>query len=150
MLAGVFDVVDGAVARRTSAECAFGSNLDSLADLVSFGAAPALVVFLSLLHVVPVAGIGACLGFVLCGAWRLARFPLVRNARHFVGLPIPAAGVIAAVLAALGPPPGLMLAVTLALALLMVSAAPFPTPDSLHRLRRPRDAEATAPSVVRE
>jgi CDP-diacylglycerol--serine O-phosphatidyltransferase len=116
------------VARRTNSECELGSNLDSLADLVSFGVAPALVVYLSALRSLPVAGIGACLAFVLCGAWRLARFQAgERSRRHFVGLSIPPAGVIAVTLAAWSPPRGLVLAIVITLSLLMVSRLPFPT-----------------------
>ncbi|MDP8943782.1 MAG: CDP-diacylglycerol--serine O-phosphatidyltransferase [Actinomycetota bacterium] len=136
-VAAVLDVVDGMVARRSRAECEFGANLDSLADLVTFGAAPAFTLYLSALEGVPVAGIGACLAFLLCGAWRLARFPLAAKSRwYFVGLPIPLAGVIVMTLAALAPSTGVILGVTLALALLMVSVLPFPTWSELARLAR--------------
>ena len=141
--AGVLDGADGLLARRSHAECEFGARLDSLADLVSFGAAPAFAIYLSVLEAVPVAGVGACLAILLCGARRLARFPLVANSRrHFVGLPIPLAGGVVAVVAALGPPAGLALGATLALALLMVSVLPFPTPWALLRPgRAPRRVE---------
>ena len=141
--AAVLDVVDGLLARRSRDESEFGANLDSLADLLSFGAAPALALYLSLLDEMPVAGIGACLAFLLCGAWRLARYPLVSNSRwHFVGLPIPAGGVIVAALATLRPATGLAVGVTLALALLMVSVVKCPTWNELARLARgPRRVE---------
>lgn len=135
-VAAAFDLADGIVARRTEEQGAFGSRLDGLADLVSFGAAPALMLYLGPLHSLPVVGIGSCLGFLVSGAWRLARFPLVASTHHFVGLPIPPAGVIAAVMVALGPPPGGALAATLALTVLMVSAVRFPTLSSARRLRR--------------
>jgi CDP-diacylglycerol---serine O-phosphatidyltransferase len=136
-VAAVLDWVDGFVARRSRAESEFGAQLDSLADLVSFGVAPAITIYLSVLEAVPVAGIGACLGFVLCGAWRLARFSLACDSGgFFVGLPIPVAGVIVAALATWGPPAGLALAVTLLLTLLMVSALPFPTLPQLAQLGR--------------
>src|SRR3712207_9439439 len=91
-------MLDGAAARRAGNENAFGTNLDSLADVVSFGAAPALALYMSSLYVVPVVGVAACLLFFLCGAWRLARFSTCKNPLYFVGCPIPGAGVLVAVL----------------------------------------------------
>lgn len=136
-VAAVLDSVDGLVARRSDTECELGSQLDSLADLVSFGVAPALIVYFSVLHSVPVAGIGACLAFVLCGAWRLARFQIGAQSRsHFVGVPIPPAGVTAVTFAVWHPPRGLTLGVVLALSLLMVSRMPFATLAEFARPRR--------------
>ena len=136
--AAVLDAIDGPVARRTSVSERFGRNLDSLADVVSFGVAPALMLDRGVLQAVSVVGTGACLTFLLAGAWRLARFPLVEDRDRFVGMPIPPAGVIAAAMAVLALPAALALAVTLVLALLMVSAIPFPTLAALRRLGRPR------------
>jgi len=136
--AAVFDSIDGLVARLTKSECEFGSQLDSLADLVSFGVAPALAVYLSTLNSLPVVGIAACLGFVLCGGWRLARFQIDEESRRrFVGLSIPPAGVIAVVLATVNLPRGLTLAIVAVLSLLMVSRLPFPTLAELRRLTPP-------------
>ncbi len=138
-VAAALDSVDGLIARRSRAESEFGAQLDSLADLVSFGAAPAITVYLSVLEAVPVAGIGACLGFVLCGAWRLARFSLAGTpSRFFVGLPIPLAGLILVGLAILDPPAGLVLAVMLVVTFLMVTALPFPTLSEFAHLGRGR------------
>ncbi|MEW6635915.1 MAG: CDP-diacylglycerol--serine O-phosphatidyltransferase [Actinomycetota bacterium] len=138
-LAAGFDLLDGAFSRREPEPSAedevFGTNLDSLADLLSFGAAPAFALYLSTLHAIPV-GIAACLLFLLCGAFRLARFPLVKGEDRFVGLPIPPAGLLAALIAAVGPPAWLALAVTVALGALMVSTLPFPTPSALRRSLR--------------
>ena len=144
--AAILDLVDGPVARRTSVSQRFGCNLDSLADLVAFGVAPALMLYRGVLHTVPVVGTGACLVFLLAGAWRLARFPLVKDHHRFVGMPIPPAGVIAAAAATLAPPTALTLVLTLVLALLMVSAIPFPTLFTLRRLarRRRRGPSSTA------
>jgi CDP-diacylglycerol---serine O-phosphatidyltransferase len=144
VLAAGFDALDGVIARRGPGEGAFGSKLDSLADLVSFGAVPALTLYLALLNDLKVVGIAACLGFILCGAWRLARFPLVSNPHFFVGLPIPPAGVTAALIAAWGPPPVFALVITVALTLLMVSTLEFPT---LSSIRRGRDPEAIDSAV---
>ena len=151
-VAAVLDSVDGLLARRSPAESDFGAQLDSLADLVSFGVAPAITVYLSVLEAVPVAGIGACLGFMLCGAWRLARFSLAgASPRCFAGLPIPPAGLIVVGLATLDPPAGLALVVTLVVTLLMVSALPFPTLSGLGQLGRgPRRLEVEETRVSHE
>jgi CDP-diacylglycerol--serine O-phosphatidyltransferase len=135
VLAAVFDVLDGPVARRMGTDSEFGTNLDSLADLVSFGAAPAFALYWSSLYALPVVGLAACLGFFLCGAWRLARFSLCKNPLYFVGFPIPAAGVLAAILAALGPHPFLALPVVLILSVLMVGTIPFPTISGCRNLK---------------
>ena len=147
--AAVLDAVDGPIARRTSAPERFGCNLDSLADVVAFGVAPALMLERGVLHAVPFVGAGACFAFVLAGAWRLARFPLVEDRHRFVGLPIPPAGVIAAAAAALSLPGGLTLALTLALALLMVSTIPFPTLVALRHLAGRRRTGPTKAAVAR-
>lgn len=127
VLAGALDSLDGPLARRRASDGEFGTNLDSLADLVSFGAAPALALYLGSLHVLPGFGLAACLCFLLCGAWRLARFPLIKNPHRFTGLPIPPTGVLIAVLAVWAPTPILALVLTVALSVLMVSSLPFPT-----------------------
>ncbi len=134
-LAAVFDGFDGAMARRIGSEGEFGTNLDSLADVVSFGAVPAFALYWGSLYALPVVGLVACLIFFLCGAWRLARFSILKNPLYFVGFPIPAAGVLVAVLAALlaatSPHPFLALPVILALSFLMVCTVPFPTLSGL-------------------
>ncbi len=147
LAAGICDSLDGLAARRSGSECEFGSRLDSLADLVSFGAAPALVLYTGALDAVPVGGIGACLAFVLCGAWRLARFSLVENRHYFVGLPIPPAGVIAVLLGVSAAPPLAVCLIAVVLAGMMASTVPFPTLATLFRsLRRSstRDVQVTA------
>ena len=136
ILAAVFDVLDGPVARRMGTDSEFGTNLDSLADLVSFGAAPAFALYWSSLYALPVVGLAACLAFFLCGAWRLARFSLCKHPLYFVGCPIPTAGVLVALLAALGPHPFLALPIVFALSILMVGTLPVPT---LSGLRHPRE-----------
>lgn len=145
-VAAVCDALDGTIARRGPGQCAFGSELDSLADLVSFGAVPALALYLALLHDLEVIGIAACLGFLVCGAWRLARFPLVRNTDFFVGLPIPPAGVALAIVAAWGPPPAFALAVMVTLTVLMVSALEFPTLSAVRQRRRGDPIDEPSPA----
>ncbi len=126
-VAAACDSVDGIVARRRRCESVFGSRLDSLADLLSFGAAPALILYSGPLDGVAVAGMGACLAFVLSGAWRLARFSLLENRDHFVGFPIPPAAVIVVALAVTGTPAALVWLATAVLSALMVSTLPVPT-----------------------
>lgn len=126
-VAATCDALDGLVARRTRSECVFGGRLDSLADLISFGAAPAMMLYAGDLRALPVVGLAACVAFFVCGAWRLARFSLVENRDHFVGLPIPPAGVIAMVLALSSAPALVVAAIATVLALLMISTIPFPT-----------------------
>lgn len=139
------DAVDGLVARLTKSGCEFGSQLDSLADLVSFGVVPALIAYLLAVHSVRVAGIAACLAFVLCAGWRLARFQVEVESRHrFVGLPVPPAGLITSVFALLSLPRGLMAVGLGVLSLLMVSRLPFPTLAEIRRWGREPTGAAQA------
>lgn len=135
-VAAGLDSIDGLIARRRNSAGRFGCNLDSLADMVSFGVAPAVMLQAGSLASLPVLGGAACLAFVMAGAWRLARFPLVAHEPHWVGLPIPAGGLIAATIAALVLPPIPVLVLTLTVALLMISTLPFPTLRVLTDLTR--------------
>ncbi|MBI4537636.1 MAG: CDP-diacylglycerol--serine O-phosphatidyltransferase [candidate division NC10 bacterium] len=99
MLAEVFDVLDGAVARMTGATSDLGIQLDSLADLVSFGVAPGMLAYVIALKPFGIIGGLAAFGFAACGAFRLARFNVqthILDKRYFVGLPIPAAAAAVA------------------------------------------------------
>lgn len=101
ILAHVWDILDGYVARLTKTTSPFGVEFDSLADLVSFGVAPAILVYYWALVPWGTWGwLAACL-HVVCGALRLARFNVqikTVEKTHFVGLPIPAAAeMIAAI-----------------------------------------------------
>lgn len=94
VLAGVLDGLDGRIARLTHTESEFGKELDSLADVLTFGAAPAYIAYLWGLHEHGRVGWLIPLLFLLCTAIRLARFNVqVRtvDSRSFVGLPSPAA-----------------------------------------------------------
>ncbi len=94
----VLDMLDGRIARLTGTTSAFGREFDSLADVVSFGMAPALLVFRWGLE--PLGRLGWAVGFVFvsAGAIRLARFNIQANSdkRYFVGMPIPAAAAVPA------------------------------------------------------
>jgi len=93
------DIIDGRIARMTKTTSEFGLQLDSLSDLVSFGTAPALMMYMLVLNTMGKIGIAIAVLFVLCSAMRLARFNALAHSgepqKHFVGLPTPAsAGVI--------------------------------------------------------
>jgi len=93
------DIVDGRIARMTKSTSVFGMELDSLSDLISFGAAPAVMMYLLVLNTMGNIGIAIAVLYVLCCALRLARFNALSQSseleKHFVGLPTPAsAGVI--------------------------------------------------------
>jgi len=131
----LLDSLDGLIARLTGTSSAFGLQLDSLADVVSFGLAPAILAFSWGISDFGREGWAAGFMFVCAAAMRLARFniqsPTQADKRYFVGLPAPAAaGVIGATvfirpLALRGYPQALTLAVLLVPAGLMVSTIRF-------------------------
>jgi CDP-diacylglycerol--serine O-phosphatidyltransferase len=103
-----FDGFDGRVARLTKTQSLFGQELDSLSDVVTFGAAPALLVWKWALVSLGLGGVVAAFGFAACGALRLARFNVIAirsphggGGGFFVGMPIPfaAAGIISMIIA---------------------------------------------------
>ncbi|NBV85904.1 MAG: CDP-diacylglycerol--serine O-phosphatidyltransferase [Verrucomicrobia bacterium] len=98
----IFDLLDGRLARLGGHESPFGREFDSLADIVSFGVAPALMVYKIVLYQFPRTGWLIASVYLVCGALRLARFNCLAAAnsaeanREFTGFPIPAAaGLIA-------------------------------------------------------
>jgi CDP-diacylglycerol--serine O-phosphatidyltransferase len=106
LIATVFDSVDGRIARLTNTVSHFGSQYDSLADLVSFGVAPAVVAYLWALEPYGRFGWLAAFLFTVCGALRLARFNVQKGSidpSYFVGLPIPAAAFLIAATVLLSP-----------------------------------------------
>jgi CDP-diacylglycerol--serine O-phosphatidyltransferase len=100
LAAGFFDGIDGKVARLTNTTTRFGLELDSLADVISFGMAPAILMYMWVLSSMPSIGWVSAFLFVACGALRLARFNVQSGTidpKRFNGLPIPgAAAMIAA------------------------------------------------------
>jgi CDP-diacylglycerol---serine O-phosphatidyltransferase len=103
LVAVVFDSLDGKIARATNTTSQFGIEYDSLSDLVSFGLAPSLLMYMWVLKPMGRVGWLAAFLFTTCGALRLARFNTMAEetpSAHFLGLPIPAAAgmVCAAVL----------------------------------------------------
>lgn len=98
LIAAILDGLDGRVARLTNTQSAFGAQFDSLADMVSFGVAPALIAFSWALSSLGNAGWAASFLFISCAALRLARFNVqlgTVDKRFFVGLQSPvAAGLV--------------------------------------------------------
>ncbi|HNX39278.1 MAG TPA: CDP-diacylglycerol--serine O-phosphatidyltransferase [Methanothrix sp.] len=124
LLAAIADGVDGFLARKVGGSI-LGANLDSLADLVSFGAAPAYFA-ISAFHIPPTLW-PVAIFFLICGTLRLARFNVVsaKGDQFFEGLPIPAAGIALSSSVLLGRPI-LTVSLMLFLALLMVSSISYP------------------------
>jgi CDP-diacylglycerol--serine O-phosphatidyltransferase len=94
-IAILLDSMDGFIARLTNTSSEFGMQLDSLSDVISFGVAPSILVLKwgFLPNIDPRLAIATAFTFTVCGAMRLARFNVQSgNRKHFVGLPIPAAG----------------------------------------------------------
>lgn len=132
-LAAVFDTFDGLVARQLGATSEFGKEYDSLADVVTFGAAPAVLVYSWGLHVVGNLGAGIAFLFLVAVSLRLARFNVMTGKtdyRYFVGLPSPAGALTIASIVNYAPVPigrtderfaVVMLVVTTAVAFAMVS-----------------------------
>jgi len=136
LFAGVFDTFDGTVARLTGTSSEFGVQLDSLADIVSFGIAPAVLLYCWGIQDLGMLGLGAAFFFMLCGTFRLARFNLETTGSKELfsrGLTITmGGGTVASVVmthAALGfdpiRNPWNVWLMAVAIALLMVSSVPY-------------------------
>ncbi|SDC18437.1 CDP-diacylglycerol--serine O-phosphatidyltransferase [Shouchella lonarensis] len=94
IIAAMLDRLDGYLARKLNITSELGKQLDSLSDLVSFGVAPAVLIFqLSLTEIGFIGGVAVVL-FITCGALRLARFNITESQNEFIGLPITAAGCL--------------------------------------------------------
>ena len=95
----ILDGLDGRVARMTNTQSAFGAEYDSLSDMVSFGVAPALVIYVWALNPLGKLGWIAAFVYCTCAAFRLARFNVkldLDNKKFFSGLPSPAAATLLA------------------------------------------------------
>ncbi|HPP80018.1 MAG TPA: CDP-diacylglycerol--serine O-phosphatidyltransferase, partial [Deltaproteobacteria bacterium] len=141
LISGFIDGLDGRVARMTGTTSEFGKEYDSLSDVIAFGVAPGLMVYLWQLNAFGRLGFVAAFLYVACGALRLARFNVDTSGSltHFTGLPIPmaAATVTSTYLfteelaKVVGPMPGTVsLAILLGVyivSFLMVSSVPYPS-----------------------
>jgi len=131
--AAMFDTFDGIVARAMNATSDFGKEYDSIADVVAFGVAPAVLVYSWALHLWGRLGGGIAFFFLVAGSMRLARFNInaaKTDHRYFVGLPIPGAALGIATLINYAPRPlnqsdrafaGVIMVLTIGLAFAMVS-----------------------------
>jgi len=136
VLAMIFDVLDGRIARMTKTTSAFGVQYDSLADIISFGMAPAYLVYSWVLQPFDRVGWMAAFLYLLCATLRLARFNVTlpeTSGDHFLGLPTPAAAMILASIVigfedlfATRIHPIVMVIVVYSLAFLMVSNIKYP------------------------
>lgn len=93
-IAALLDRFDGMVARRLHQESELGKQLDSMSDIISFGVAPALLMYEVALFDFGTAGMGMTILYIACGALRLARFNVSVSNGYFIGLPITAAGTL--------------------------------------------------------
>lgn len=100
-VAVLLDGLDGRLARALKSESLVGAELDSLADVVNFGVAPAIILYFFTLWQDPVTGWGAALIYIVCCTWRLARFNATAKTgahtdrRFFTGVPSPAGALLA-------------------------------------------------------
>ncbi|MEK5059440.1 CDP-diacylglycerol--serine O-phosphatidyltransferase [Paenibacillus shunpengii] len=149
VIAMLLDGLDGRIARALNAQSEFGKELDSLSDIVSFGAAPAYLMYTVSFQEAPVsiAWIVTSI-FPICGALRLARFNVKPGIPgYFTGLPIPAAGGVLALLSLFNKDisaPFMMVA-TLLLSYLMISSLKYP---NFKKVGIPKKAVWIAPLVV--
>ncbi|USG66020.1 CDP-diacylglycerol--serine O-phosphatidyltransferase [Brevibacillus ruminantium] len=96
----LMDGLDGRVARMLNAQSEFGKELDSLSDVITFGVAPAFIMYVVALQDLNLIGVFVTAVFPICGALRLARFNVQAGVPgYFIGLPITAAGGVLATLA---------------------------------------------------
>ncbi len=145
----ILDALDGKIARLTNSASGFGLQLDSLADVISFGIAPSILAFFwGMQNVDYRLGWIAAFTFAICGAMRLARFNVQAGRfKHFVGLPIPmGGGTIAAIVHFFGDPVSnptgsrILVAGVFLLALLMISTFKY---NSLKNLTLGRKSHLT-------
>ena len=132
----IFDGLDGRIARLTKTTSAFGEQYDSLADIITFGMAPAFLAYSWVLKPFGRLGWMAAFLFLLCATLRLARFNVTKpeiRSEHFIGLPSPASAVVIASIViafedlfATRINPFIMVMVVYALAFLMVSNIKYP------------------------
>lgn len=132
LIAVIFDAMDGWVARKTNRndEYGFGKNMDSLSDIISFGAAPGMLLYAtSFSSGMNYLSIVIALFIVICGILRLSRFNVITNPsdKYFIGLPIPTTALI------LGPfylsgfyNSDIALIIMIAVSLLMISTIKYP------------------------
>lgn len=144
----LLDGLDGRVARMLNAQSEFGKELDSLSDVITFGVAPAFIMYVAVLQEFQLVGILITAIFPICGALRLARFNVQAGTPgYFIGLPITAAGGVLATFALFYHVfPKLMLPLgMLLLAYLMISRVKYP---NFKKVGIPKGAYWIIPVIV--
>ena len=138
IIAILLDVFDGRIARFFKATSEFGKELDSFADLVSFGVAPAVLIYLSELHVFGTTGLLISFLLILGGMSRLARFNVINISNYFLGIPIDASGLAVASLAIskIHLNPNIIACIVITLAFLMVCNIKYPSFKKIKREKR--------------
>lgn len=142
------DGLDGRVARMLNAQSEFGKELDSLSDVITFGVAPAFIMYVVVLQDFNLLGIFVTAIFPICGALRLARFNVQAGVPgYFIGLPITAAGGVLATLALYHQVfnPVLLAVSMLLLAFLMVSKVKYP---NFKKVGIPKSAYWITPIII--
>lgn len=149
IVAMLMDGLDGRVARALNAQSDFGKELDSLSDVISFGVAPALIMYIiSFQDIQPGLAWAVTAIFPMCGALRLARFNVQAGIPgYFIGLPIPAAGGVVATLALFhnNIKAPYFIVTMLLLSYLMVSSVKYP---NFKKVGIPKKAIVYAPFVI--
>ncbi|NRD75914.1 CDP-diacylglycerol--serine O-phosphatidyltransferase [Bacillus sp. BRMEA1] len=122
-VAALADRFDGMIARKFHIESDLGKQLDSMSDIISFGVAPALLLYQGILHEFGGPGSFFTIFYIGCGAFRLARFNISESNGYFTGLPITAAGCLVTLsfLSISYLPPEAFLFIIIILSFLMVS-----------------------------
>jgi CDP-diacylglycerol---serine O-phosphatidyltransferase len=123
-IAALADRFDGMAARKFNIESELGKQLDSMSDIISFGVAPALLLYQGVLQDFGGPGIFFTVFYISCGAFRLARFNISESNGYFTGLPITAAGCLATLSYLMVPffPPQTFLFIIIILSFLMVGS----------------------------
>ncbi|RDI44045.1 CDP-diacylglycerol--serine O-phosphatidyltransferase [Falsibacillus pallidus] len=126
-VAALADRFDGMAARKLNIESELGKQLDSMSDVISFGVAPALLLYQGILHSFGFPGLFFTVFYMSCGAFRLARFNVTESNGYFTGLPITAAGCLATLAYLFNPliPSHLYLFIMIALSFLMIASFKF-------------------------
>ncbi|GIP41526.1 CDP-diacylglycerol--serine O-phosphatidyltransferase [Paenibacillus sp. J31TS4] len=149
ILAMLLDGLDGRVARALNVQSEFGKELDSLSDVISFGVAPAFILYVvAFTELNPATAWITTALFPICGALRLARFNVIEGIPgYFIGLPIPAAGGVLCTLALFHQELNVyvLVASSLLLSYLMVSTIKYP---SFKKIGLPKPAIWLTPIVV--
>ncbi|GAB7057190.1 MULTISPECIES: CDP-diacylglycerol--serine O-phosphatidyltransferase [unclassified Paenibacillus] len=149
LVAMLLDGLDGRLARALNVQSEFGKELDSLSDVISFGVAPAFIMYVMAFTEMNAAGAWIVTAiFPICGALRLARFNVIAGTPgYFIGLPIPAAGGVLCTLALFHNELSTMVLVlaTLLLSYLMVSTVKYP---NFKKVGIPKAAIWVTPIVV--